>query len=85
MMRSRRGYHQRRGKGMTIQELREYVFNRFGAACLFCGWNTDADALVMCKLLVAAGHWSDYFPVCPSCLKDTKSSRYFEAPVQPGG
>jgi hypothetical protein len=70
---------------MSIQELRKYVFNRFGAACLFCGWDTDADALVVCKLLLGAGRWSDYFPVCPSCLERTKSSTYFEAPVQPDG
>ena len=70
---------------MSIQELRKYVFNRFGAACLFCGWDTDADALTICKLLLAAGHWSDYFPVCPSCLEGTKCSRYVEAAVQPEG
>ncbi len=70
---------------MTIQELREYVFNRFGAECLFCGWNTDAEALVICKLLHGTGRWSDYFPVCPSCLEGTRGSRYFETPVQPGG
>ncbi len=31
---------------MTEHELRASVFNRFGEECLFCGWNTDADALV---------------------------------------
>ena len=70
---------------MAEQELREYVFKRFDAECIFCGWNAVADALVLCQHLLGTGQPSDYFPVCPSCLEDTKISRYFEAPVEPGG
>lgn len=72
-------------KGMTEQELREYVFSRFGAECLFCGWNTDADELVLCQHLLATGKPNDYFPVCPSCLEGTKNSGYFEEQVQQDG
>ena len=72
-------------KGMTEQELREYVFSRFSAECLFCGWNTDADALVICQHLLGTGQPSDYFPICPSCLENIKISRYFEAPVESDG
>ncbi len=70
---------------MTAQQLREYVFNRFGAECLFCGWNTDSDALVICQHLFGGAYLSDYFPVCPSCLEGLKGSRYFEAPVETHG
>ncbi len=70
---------------MTEQELREYVFNRFGAECLFCGWDTDADELAICQLLLGTGQSNDYFPVCPSCLKGIKSSPYFETRTEPDG
>ncbi len=72
---------------MTEHELRASVFNRFGEECLFCGWSTDADALVLyrCRHLLGTGQPSDYFPVCPSCREGIKSSRYFEARVEPDG